>query len=87
MRTEEKSEYVSLILDQLGKIHPDLEKSLRSMKTQNIIYLSKTISDLLGTRMPKFPERTNVQKSRLLFLETGKKNESDGIYQPTLPGI
>lgn len=86
MRTEEKSEYVDLVLGQLGETHPDLQKSIRAMKTQNLIYLSKTISDLLGTSVPEFPHRTQVQKERLAFL-TGSEDESDAISQPAIPSV
>ena len=77
MRTEEKSEYLNLIFELLGNPNQELKSALGLMKTQNLVYLAKSVSDLLGKEMPEFPTRTQVQRSRLSFLETGHTNESD----------
>jgi|GEM_PF-5317794 hypothetical protein len=88
MRTEEKSEYVEAVLGLLGETHPDLEKSLKSMKTQNLVYLAKSLSDLLGKSMPILPTRTKAQTNRLSFLYTvGIQNESDPILERTVVSI
>lgn len=87
MRTEEKSEYLELVLGLLGDTHPDLKLSLKAMKTQNLIYLSKSISDVLGKDVPKFPTRTKAQKDRLSFLKPGKNDESNSISQPVVSSV
>ena len=84
MRTEEKSEYLELALGLLGDTHPDLKQSLKKMKTQSLIHLSKSLSDVLGKQMPNFPTRTQAQKKRLSFLRAGTQDESNRISQPAI---
>jgi len=84
MRTEEKSEYLDLVQGLLGDTHPDLKQSLKKMKTQSLIYLTKSLSDILGKQMPIFPTRTKAQKKRLSFLKAGTQDESNRISEPVV---
>lgn len=82
MRTEEKSEYLNVVFELLGDPHQDLKFALGLIKTQNLVYLAKSLSDLLGKDMPQFPTRTRAQRLRLSFLHKGTVDESNRISEP-----
>jgi hypothetical protein len=87
MRTEEKSEYLNVIFDLLGDPNTELKSALRLMKTQNLIFLTKSLSDLLGKDMPELPTRTKAQRRRLSFLNAGLKHESNRISEPVVTSL
>jgi hypothetical protein len=82
MRREEKSEYLNVVFELLGNPNQDLKFALGLIKTQNLLYLVKSLSDLLGRDMPQFPTRTRAQIARLSFLHKGNVDESNRISEP-----